>query len=1043
MQINKLSIAAKVTLVFSVLVLTATAVAGYLVYSGNSHLVIESSKERLRYNSQVISIQFSASVNGLNNDIRFLSKNPVFEGFIRSLEHQGKDPVTGLSQKEWEAQVAQVFQSLLESRPAYFQAAFIGMPDKGREMIRTDQLEGIITQIPSGKLQQMGDKFYFKEVIALPPGKIFISNISLYKENGTIYKPHLPAMMAALPIYGTKSQILGVLQVYLNVTNTFNSLNALAGQNTTLFLANNLGDYLMHPEGSKTFGFELGKRWLLQDDFPQGKELLSGSTSQLQAEEVYSGAGEPVLLNLERIYIFNDHERFLILGMSSPYSTILAGIYKIRNSSFTVTLLICLGGIMLTLVFSRFLIQPLQQITQAVSEFAHNKENIVLPQNRQDEIGVLAKTFNEMALQLKTQIHELEYKEQSISAIIETTIEAILIFNEQGIIEKFNKSAERIFGYSSEEITGQNIDLILSHLKEPISSLIGTGRETTARRKDGTIIHVYLALSEFKVESEVKYTGIIHDITARKQVEEELIIAKQSAEEANIAKDEFLSVMSHEIRTPMNAVIGMSKLLLQNEPSKKQIPIIHTLQFSAANLMSLINDILDYSKIQAGKVEFEKVDVDLIELLNKIHMSYQPKADEKGLKLMLDFADDVPEMIKGDPVRLYQIFNNLVGNAVKFTEQGEIYIRIRQNSLGDESKENLVFEITDTGIGIAPDRIKTIFDRFTQGSSDTTRKYGGSGLGLAITKNLVELQGGSIELDTDLGKGSIFRVYLNFDKASTATGRMQAIPVTLSKATQQVEGLRILYVEDVAYNQFLIENYASKWKIQVDMASGGLEGIAKARQNHYDLILMDIQMPEMDGYQTTTQIRMFNRTIPIIAVTALVSDQAKIKLIECGMNDYVLKPVDQDELLMKIIAYTSQAAFSLTNTVKIQPNSHTTHSEDLVFSGLEEAYDYDTAKIRKALQMIKSEFVNYKEKFHQALLQKNTAEFAASYHKIKPHIQLLHLQHLDSLLTAYKKFDTSNTQEELLASNQRLSASFEIIIQAIQEKIAAVDKQTA
>jgi CheY-like chemotaxis protein len=184
----------------------------------------------------------------------------------------------------------------------------------------------------------------------------------------------------------------------------------------------------------------------------------------------------------------------------------------------------------------------------------------------------------------------------------------------------------------------------------------------------------------------------------------------------------------------------------------------------------------------------------------------------------------------------------------------------------------------------------------------------------------------------------------------------------------QVEGLKILYVEDVAYNQFLIENYASKWKIQVDMASGGLEGVAKARQNQYDLILMDIQMPEMDGYQTTAQIRTFNKTIPIIAVTALVSDQAKVRLIECGMNDYVLKPVDQDELLMKIMAYTSQTAHIVAKAVKIQPDQITTQTnEEPVFSGLEEAYDYDVAKIRKALQMIKSEFINYKEKFQQAL----------------------------------------------------------------------------
>jgi PAS domain S-box-containing protein len=927
---------------------------------------------------------------------------------------------------------------LLESRASYFQVAFIGTRDKGREMVRANQLEGIISETSKAQLQQMGDKFYIKEALALPPGKIFISGINLYKENGAIYTPHLPSIMAALPVYGQQSQVIGILQVYMDLSPTFNNLKALAGQHTSLYLTNNLGDYLIHPQSGKSFGFELGKRWLLQHDFPQGNALLSGTTSSLQAEEAYTSEKEPVLLNLERIYIFNDHDRFLILGMSSPHSIILAGIKEIRNNSFTITLLICLGGILLTLIFSRFLIQPLQQITHAVSQFAYSKETIMLPQNRSDEIGVLAKTFNAMSLQLKNQIQELEYKEESISAIIETTIEAILIFNVEGIIEKCNKAAEEIFGFAAAELLGKNIQLILTNLSSPIEKVVGIGRETTAKCKDGSMIYVYMALSEFKVDTETKYTAIIHDITARKQVEAELIIAKQCAEEANKAKDEFLSVMSHEIRTPMNAVIGMTKLLLQNEPSKKQLPIIHTLQFSAANLMSLINDILDYSKIQAGKIEFEKVDFNLAELLNKITLSYQPKADEKGLILIQELETDVPQMVKGDSVRLYQILNNLVANAVKFTEKGNITIHTYRIKKEDTKKLHLVFEIEDTGIGIAPDRMAAIFDRFTQGSSDTTRKYGGSGLGLAITKNLVELQGGTIELETTFGVGSTFKVYLHFEHSS-ATVYVQSTHMTPAVSVSSVRGLRILYIEDVPYNQFLIENYVEKWEIQLDIASSGAEGIVKARQNTYDLILMDIQMPEMDGYQATAQIRTFNKITPIIAITALVSDQAKGKILECGMNDYILKPVDQDELLQKIAVYTSAAALPEKSGKKITTNK--LNNQLPFFTALEEAYDHDTVKIKKALQMIKGEFIIYKEKFLYAIQQQNLNEFGSNYHKIKPHIQLLQLDNLDKQLAMYKTANKTLSEAEILKICQALTTSFDKLIEAIHERINSTNEQ--
>jgi PAS domain S-box-containing protein len=400
-----------------------------------------------------------------------------------------------------------------------------------------------------------------------------------------------------------------------------------------------------------------------------------------------------------------------------------------------------------------------------------------------------------------------------------------------------------------------------------------------------------------------KLYGAIQDIDSYKKSEAELIKAKELAEQAAIAKSQFLSTMSHEIRTPMNAVIGFTHLLLQHEPRPDQLEYLNILKFSSENLLVLINDILDFNKIEAGKIEFEEVDFNLNRLIDNIRLAQVQRAQEKNVKLKLMMDGDLPNAVIGDPIRLGQILTNLISNAVKFTKEGKVVISA---TLAEKHKDHTVidFEVEDTGIGIAPDKIESIFESFTQASSDTTRKFGGSGLGLTISKRLLELQGSKIKVKSELGEGSVFSFSMKF-KNSTK----QLSPVLENiQDIKSLKGTRILIAEDNQINVLLAKQFMKQWDVDCDVAENGVIAFELIQTNNYDLVLMDLQMPEMDGYETTEKVRRLAgdkyAKLPIIALTASAMLDIKDKAFESGMNDYVSKPFNPDDLYRKIATYS-------------------------------------------------------------------------------------------------------------------------------------------
>jgi signal transduction histidine kinase len=394
-------------------------------------------------------------------------------------------------------------------------------------------------------------------------------------------------------------------------------------------------------------------------------------------------------------------------------------------------------------------------------------------------------------------------------------------------------------------------------------------------------------------------------IENRKRIESELRLAKEAAERATQAKSEFLSMMSHEIRTPLNAIVGLTYIMQQEEVPPALAENLKILKFSTDNLYVLINDILDFSKIEAGKIELEQNPFDLKQLISNIKKANQIKAEENGNKIKLMIDDDVPDSLIGDALRLGQVISNLVSNAVKFTKKGSVTVELSLQKKVDQVAF-LEISVTDTGIGIPPEKQQIIFDKFTQANSATTRQFGGTGLGLVITKLLLQLHDSDIYIESEAGKGSrfFFTIALPIGNALIKSKAGEDPNEVINDYT--LKGVKILLVEDYAVNVKIATKFFEKWKIEVDIAENGQIAVDKFEKEKYDIILMDIQMPIMDGYTATQKIREADTDIPIIALTASASLGNQGQAYAAGINDYVTKPFNPKELFLKIAHYTGR-----------------------------------------------------------------------------------------------------------------------------------------
>ncbi len=490
---------------------------------------------------------------------------------------------------------------------------------------------------------------------------------------------------------------------------------------------------------------------------------------------------------------------------------------------------------------------------------------------------------------------EIDFKrsESKYKLVLETIKLAALSVDKNGTITFCNHHLANLLGYDQSQIVGKNwTDFIPSSEKAVIAGWL-----TDNAVKPQYINPVICRSGEQRIiswQNTVTYdeygliketTSIGEDITDQQKATEALIYAKEIAEKASEFKSEFLSIMSHEIRTPMNAVIGTTNLLLSEDPKPEQMEYLNILKFSGENLLGIINDILDYNKIEAGKLELNDNLFDIHLLAHKIRKSFNPKAVEKQLDIELTIDEAIPQFVLGDQMRLSQILNNLISNAVKFTHKGKITFSMDKES-EDTTQVSIKFTITDTGIGIADKNLKMIFDPFMQETQFINSHTGGTGLGLAITKRLIELHKSNIYVISELDKGTQFTFSLSY----MLPQKEDLVPATEDTTMLNLHGMNILIVDDNKMNLFIASKFLRKWQANVDEALDGQIAVDMVNMKPYDVIIMDLQMPVMDGFEASKIIKILHPHLPIIALTADAMPETYAKALEAGMSDYLTKP---------------------------------------------------------------------------------------------------------------------------------------------------------
>ncbi|WP_416305346.1 ATP-binding protein [Neptunicella sp. SCSIO 80796] len=719
---------AVITICIALLIFFKVKIRANVLEESQQYLTIE-----LKERTSLLVEQFKHS----NYQIKFLYNTPPIQGLVRATQNHGIDPKDKTPYGLWRERLETIFTAFLNINEEIDQLRFIGKADNGREIVRVDRTGGQVHVVADEGLQSKAERYYFQDVTKLKPGEVYISRIDLNREYGHLVYPLVPTYRVAMPVFDSHQVFFGMVIINVNASHFLDTFKGREKQDLQIYLVDSNGDFVIHPNADNQFGLELGRSTSWDDLYTPGRKVIE------QAEDFFSSTD--IQSNLA--FFYQRDQAVLPGDAGARRLEVVVGITenvvkKLINNRWN-TLAIALLVVTLSMVLL-----------------------LALYQNYINSKLSLNKTLSEFR------------------AIVDGSIDAIVAMNKEGKVSGWNKAASEMFGLTEEQVMGKNVfQLVVApehqgYINDAVEKIYA-GRtvdsiEVQTHADNNSVMDISVTLSPIQ-STQTGISGvaaIIRDITEQKanarkvelmnaNLEQQVISrtreleqAKDQALAASRAKSAFVANMSHEIRTPMNGMFGMLNLIKRQPLSESQLHYLKLAEGSVETLSGLINDVLDLSKIESGKLTLEEIEFELTDTLATLFTSLSIRAQEKGLETILDLADIRHNKVVGDSIRIKQILTNLIGNAVKFTDQGEIELSARTEQSGNKIK--LVCEVRDTGIGITPEQRSGIFDAFSQADSSTTRQFGGTGLGLSITRQLCQMMKGDISLRNDTARGSCF-----------------------------------------------------------------------------------------------------------------------------------------------------------------------------------------------------------------------------------------------------------------------------------------------
>ncbi|CAM2008872.1 response regulator [Acanthopleuribacter pedis] len=831
----------------------------------NEKQVVAETEARMNELLQTCTALLEQQVDAARGDVRFLSATPPMTGISRAMRHESRDPVDGTPLSLWRERLAVIFEAFLAANDDLAQARLIGVEQEGMELVRVDHHGGVTRRFGPQHLQSKQNEPYFQDALATYPGTIRLSDINLNREHGKVEFPAWPTFRVSTKVVDEEGAEFGILIVNVAADQVLNRILSRVEAPFKVYLVKSNGEFVLHPEKRHRFAIQNG------DGFDLGQEFSPIAHKNNRLQVVENLREEQTYRVVRHLFPFSSREsgRHLTLLLGISEADLSALVEQRRQGTLS-----ALGGILAAALVFLVLLQ------------LYYRNRLRLGETR-----------------------------EAFEALVNSSSDAIIAMDVEGRITSWNRAAVELFGFKRGTVLGRLVWEMLKPKEEAqldkgvinrvVAGEHGYLEHVTMRTATGNAIEVALTLSPIRKRERVSgVSAILRNVTEKRRAEakirelnqsleqqvekrtRELDVAREKAERASDAKSSFVANVSHEIRTPLNGILGMLQLMEDEPLSRGQARYLHMAQNSAQTLLMLINEVLDLSKIEAGKLAVNEVAFDLPKLLGELSLSMALAAQEKGLELVLDIAEVTVSGVVGDPHRLKQVLANLIGNAVKFTEEGHILIRAK--TIEKDAQWVLACSVEDTGIGIAANKMDKVFGEFDQEDSDTARRYGGTGLGLAICRKLVEMMGGRIWVESQKGSGTRFSFEIVV-KVSRFRRDARSIP--------DLQGKKVLLAEDNPAAREALCALLNRCGAEVTAVTSAADAVHHL-QDHpgvFDLAFIDFSLPDL--YDSLLLLYLAeSRSVPASRVFVAMPQNSDVDATVLGKARRITKPITPTEL---------------------------------------------------------------------------------------------------------------------------------------------------